>query len=73
MTKDEFKNRWRYRLAGIALYGAVSELKDGPLVRASKVYEIPAQVEQLLEAMYADLAPKAPPGPQPQEKASGGK
>jgi hypothetical protein len=68
MTKDEFKARWRYRLAGIALYGSVSEIKDGPLARASKLMEIPAQVEQLLEAMYADLAPKAPTGPQEKSK-----
>lgn len=59
-TKEEFVARWRCHLAGLALFGIASETKDGPMVRASKVLEIPAQVEKLLGQMYADIAAEEP-------------
>ena len=55
-TREEFISRWRCHLAGLALFGVASETKDGAMVRASKVLDIPAQVEKLLGQMYADLA-----------------
>lgn len=55
-TREEFIARWRCHLAGLALFGVASDQQDGPLKRASKVLEIPAQVEKLLGQMYADLA-----------------
>lgn len=54
-TKEEFISRWKCHLAGLALFGVASETKDGPMVRAAKVLEIPGQVERLLGQMYADL------------------
>jgi hypothetical protein len=58
MTLEDFIRRWRTKLAGLALYGAVSDQRDGPLAKAARVYEIPNQVEALLAAMYRDLQPK---------------
>ena len=57
-TREEFIDRWRKHLAGLALYGTLSEIRDGPLARASKVLEIPAEVERLLGQMFDDLNPK---------------
>lgn len=60
MKRDEFIARWRCHLAGLALCGTASEIRDGPLARASRVLEIPAEVDRLLAQMYADLAPAEP-------------
>lgn len=54
-TRDDFVERWKRHIAGMALFGTVSELRDGPMVRAAKILEIPAQVEDLLGKMYDDL------------------
>lgn len=51
-TKDEFKKRFRFTLAGMAAYGIASEVKDGPLRRAEVMYEMPANVEALLDMIY---------------------
>jgi hypothetical protein len=59
-TKEEFVARWRCHLAGLALFGVASDQQDGPLKRASKVLEIPAQVEKLLGQMYTDLTAEEP-------------
>jgi hypothetical protein len=56
MTKEAFVRKWRNHLAGLALYGVASEHRDGPLARAAKVMDIPAEVERLLGLMHADLA-----------------
>lgn len=60
MTRDQFISRWRTQLAGLALYGSVSEIKDGPLARASKILEIPDTVEMVLGKMYDSLHPDQP-------------
>lgn len=60
-SKDEFVNRWKCHVAGLALFGVASEIKDGPLARASKIMDIPSQVEKLLAQMYADLTEEAKP------------
>jgi hypothetical protein len=57
-SRDEFIRRWRTHLAGLALYGVASEMKDGLLVRAGRVLEIPAEVERLLGLMYDGVLPQ---------------
>lgn len=65
-TREEFVRKWKNHLAGMALYGTVSEMREGPLVRASRALEIPAEVERLLGMMYADMVPDADdPAPTP--------
>ncbi len=56
MNKDAFIARWKKHMAGLALYGVASETRDGPLARAAKVLDIPAEVESLLGKMYDDVA-----------------
>lgn len=59
-TREEFVARWRCHLAGLALFGVASDTRDGAMVRASKVLEIPGQIEKLLGQMYADLTAEEP-------------
>ena len=54
-TKDAFIEQWKCHLAGMALYGTVSDKNDGPYTRASKVFDITAEVEKLLAAMYDSI------------------
>lgn len=55
-SRQEFQQKWKNYVAGMALFGTVSEIRDGPLVRATKVMDIPAEVERLLGLMYDDVA-----------------
>ncbi len=55
-SRDEFIERWKRHIAGMALFGIASEAKDGPLARTAKILEIPEHAEQLLGAMYDYLA-----------------
>lgn len=64
-SRDEFVRRWRAHVAGMALFGLASEVKDGPLVRANKILDIPQEVESLLGKMYDDLVPVEVPQPLP--------
>ena len=59
MSKDKFVERWKTQLAGLALFGVASEVHDGTMVRASKILEIPGQVEKLLAKLYEDAQPNA--------------
>lgn len=61
-TKEEFIRRWRNHLAGMALFGAVSDLRDGQMTRAAKILDIPGEVEKLLGQLWDDLNPKKPEG-----------
>lgn len=54
-TKQEFIERWKKHVAGMAMFGMASERNDGPLLRASKLFELPAEVEKLLGQMYDDV------------------
>ncbi len=54
-TKEEFIARWRVHMAGLALFGVVSEVRESTQARASKALDIPGQVEKLLAQMYEDL------------------
>lgn len=62
-TREQFVKRWSRHLAGLALYGLVSELRESTMGRASRALDIPAEVERLLTAMYDDL--DAPEGAAP--------
>lgn len=55
-TKEEFVRKWRYSLAGLALYGLTSEATGGPLKRAAHALEVAGEVERLLSLLYDDLA-----------------
>lgn len=67
-TREEFLKRWGKYLVGMAMYGTCSDRKDGPLVRAAKLMEIPAEVEDLLGKMYDDLARDLKPLPMPNQR-----
>ncbi len=70
MNREAFINRWKKHLAGMALFGTVSERNDGPIVRASKILEIPAEVEKLLGQMWDDLREKTDNKPLPANGAA---
>ena len=65
MTRDEFIKRWRTHLAGLAIFGFASDSKDGPMVRATKILDIPADVERLAGKMFDDAQPDKPHEPKP--------
>lgn len=52
MTREDFVRHWRARLAGLALCGLVSELRDDPMKRGSRALEIPAEVDRLLGQLF---------------------
>lgn len=63
---DELRKRFRYHLAGMALYGMCTEAKGGPLDRAHHALEVPAEVDRLLEAIhkfYSEVPTPSPNGP----------
>jgi hypothetical protein len=55
LTRAEFIKAWQARLAGLALCGLVSELRESPMQRGARALDIPADVRKLLEEMYDDL------------------
>ena len=63
VTQEEFVKRWRYHVAGMALYGTCPEA-TGPAGRAFRAFEIPAAVEKMLANMWQD-AQQSPPLPPP--------
>lgn len=67
-TREEFLKKWSKYMAGIALYGTCSELRDSPLAKAGKALDIPAEVEDLLGKMYDDLARDLKPLPMPVQR-----
>ena len=76
MTREQFIKKWNKYIAGLALYGTISERNDGPLTRAAKIMDIPAEVEALLGRLYdsareSDTPPKAAANGKPTEKAYG--
>lgn len=60
MTRDDFIRRWKCHVAGMALFGYVSDRKDDAQTRAMKIYDIPGEVERLLGKMYDDMAKPEP-------------
>ena len=63
MTKNEFIERWKRHVAGMALFGWASDRNDSNNERAQKLWDIPKQVEELLGKMFDDVQPKAAPAP----------
>ena len=55
-SKAELKARFRNHLAGLALHGHVSEVRDSTLARGARVLEIPDEVDRLLDAIWEFLA-----------------
>lgn len=56
MTEDDFVKRWRYQLAGMAIYGHAGNNQDlGPMGRACRVFEVPTEVEAILRKMHSEL------------------
>lgn len=69
-SEDEFVRKWRKVLACGFFFGAVSESKDGLLARASKLLDIPDEVDALLHRMWQeDERLKPPPVPVPVSSA----
>jgi hypothetical protein len=63
-TREQFIAKFRTHVAAMALFGVVSEAKDGLLARAGKVLEIPAETDKLLIAMYQYLMADLPVAPE---------
>lgn len=57
MTREQFIKRWEREMAGWGMFGCVSELRDGPMARATKVFDIPDEARKLLGRLYDDLFP----------------
>ena len=62
MSEDEFVKRWCFYMAGMATYGYISEMKDGPMKRGEKHLGLREEVEGTLRKMYRDARkPEARP------------
>ncbi len=61
--KNKWIEKWKYHLAGMALYGAFMDENDGPLAKAAKSWDIGKRVEDLLARMWADANPITPTPP----------
>jgi hypothetical protein len=59
-TREEWVKKWRCHLAGLALFGSASAVRDSPMSRASKALDIPQEVERLLGQMFDDLLGERP-------------
>ncbi len=57
MSKDDFIRRFRVRMAGWGLYGVHTECVGGPLVRASRALDIPAEAEKFLGELFDAISP----------------
>jgi hypothetical protein len=57
VTRDDYKRKWRHKLAGAMLYGYFSEERLGPMERARKAWDIPEEVERILDKLYDDAQP----------------
>ena len=60
MTIEEFREKYRYTLGGMALEGLAVDGPEptsasGPLGRTVRMFRIPQLIEKLLGDMYADL------------------
>ena len=81
MTIEEFREKYRYTLGGMALYGIAADGPEGAALgshgRTVRVFSIPQQIEKILNEMFNDLVtlpalqreaalkPTAAPGPPP--------
>ncbi len=55
LSKEAFIEKWRNHIAGLALYGTISDLRDSPMTRATRHMQIPALVEKTLGQMYESI------------------
>lgn len=60
VTKEEFRDRFRLQMAGIALYGLVTEMNGGVIAKTTHALAIPEMVEKVLGVMYDYLAHSVP-------------
>lgn len=57
-SRQEFIDRYKYRLAALILFMQAEDVKgEGAVTRASRIYDMPATIEQLLGAMYDENVP----------------
>ena len=52
MTKDEWINRFKHQLGGLAIFGMISDQRDGALARTRYVWEIRDAVLSLSGEMW---------------------
>lgn len=52
MTKDEWINRFKHQLGGLAIFGMISDQKDGPVARTRHVWEVRDTVLSLSGEMW---------------------
>ena len=52
MTKDEWINRFKHQLGGLAIFGMISDQKDGALARTRHVWEVRDTVLSLSGEMW---------------------
>lgn len=62
-TRAEFVARWKYHLTGFALYGHATGKIENILERATRVHDLPAEVEKMLGQLWDDLKPEDKPLP----------
>lgn len=61
MTYEQFVEKWKYELAGLALYGQTMNYSEVPLSERTKhAMAIPKLTAELLRRMYTDLCPAKP-------------
>lgn len=61
LSKEQFIEAWKVHIAGLALFGSSSDRDEGPFTRASKVWEIPKNSENMLSQMYDSIGIKPVP------------
>lgn len=58
MTYEQFVEKWKYELAGIALYGQMMNYSEVPISeRTRHAMNVPKLVGEILRRMHADLCP----------------
>jgi len=57
LTKEEFVRKYRYSLAGMAMYGLSIEQKGESFGITRRMFELPDEVEKVLSIMYDSLDP----------------
>ena len=71
--KNKWIEKWKFHIAGLALYGAFMDENDGPLAKAQKSWDIGKRVEELLARMWADANPITPTTAPTTPPATGGR
>jgi hypothetical protein len=64
-SKEEFIKKFKNDIAGMALYGYVSDQKEGPCERVTHIFKIIPEVESKLAEMWTWLNGPIPPPQQP--------